>query len=239
MRLGREPDFVLRGASSVFRRITAFLLALRDFAFPPVCVGCNEQETGGGLVCESCLARLEQHALPIAATGRDALSHVRSLGPYAPPFSTLVHELKYRNRRSLAAVLGESLAGLLMSDGVLRGADVLAPIPLHPARLRERGYNQSQLLAEQVARPTRRDWADVLRRVKNTRAQVKIEDSDARRKNLEGAFALRPGTSVVDRKVILIDDVSTTGATLDSAAKTLQAAGAFRVYALVVARAKT
>jgi ComF family protein len=163
-----------------------------------------------------------------------SVSHVRALGHYTSPFSNLVHQLKYYDRRSLAPALGRPMAGLMMSDATLKRAELIVPIPLHPARFRERGYNQSQLLAEQVSQLTRVPWNDALKRVRNTRDQVNLKD-EARRKNLEGAFALRPEASVRNQKVLLIDDVATTGATLNSAAKALILAGATEVVALVVA----
>jgi ComF family protein len=234
----RNQELRTRNHLTLKRTLRYFLIALRDFIFPPVCLGCTEHETGHGLVCPQCLEQLERAPLPSnALPALQPVIHLRALGHYRPPFSNLVHELKYRNRRSLAPVLGKSLAGLLMSDGMLRNAELLVPVPLHPARLRERGYNQSQLLAEQIAQASRIPAADSLRRVRNTRAQVRLDD-DARQKNMAGAFALRPGAAVAGKKVILIDDVATTGATLSSAAQALKDAGAREVLALVVARAR-
>lgn len=199
-------------------------------------MGCEANEVADGLVCPDCLDRLNR--VPQADAGVPGISgivHVRNLGHYTPPHSSLVHELKYRNRRSIAQYLGVSLARLVLSDAMLKNADMLIPVPLHPARLRERGYNQSQLLAEQVSRLVRIPWADALRRVRNTRPQVTLDDK-AREKEVKGAFAARPETSVRGKKVVLVDDVSTTGATLASAAQALSEAGALQIYALVVAR---
>ncbi|MEO0107830.1 MAG: ComF family protein [candidate division WOR-3 bacterium] len=212
--------------------------SLRDFAFPPICLGCAERDVETGLVCPRCLERLR------LASGMPAPSlccqtiHVRALGPYAQPFSSLVHELKYRNRKSLTAVLGGPMARLLRSDAVLARANCLVPIPLHPARLRERGYNQSELLAQYVARETQVPVLPALRRVRNTKDQINLTTRQ-RRANLRGAFALNPDCSLAGQRVVLIDDVVTTGATLESAAQVLGQAQATEVSALVVAQIRT
>lgn len=165
------------------------------------------------------------------------VTHTRWLGHYAPPLRTLVHELKYRNRTKLAPLLGDALTSLMMTDGLLKQADLLVPIPLHPARLRERGYNQSELLARRVSQLTGIPISGALRRVKNTKPQARIEDDDeARKKNVKGAFAARSDAALRDKQVILIDDVTTTGATLDAAAQVLKQAGVRAVYALVIAQ---
>jgi ComF family protein len=223
--------------SSAFRAARFFYLSLRDFIFPPVCFGCGAREVPDALICQDCLNALYRYPLPVHGGKRDVITHIRSLGHYAPPFLSLVHELKYRNRTKLAPLLGDALTSLLMTDPVLKQADLLAPIPLHPARLRERGYNQSELLAQRVSRLTGIPTTDVLRRVKNTKSQARITDEKKRRDNLKGAFAVTATEALEDKQVLLIDDVTTTGATLEVAARALLAAGARTVHALVVAQA--
>lgn len=218
------------------RSLSLLGVALRDFLFPPVCLGCRQRETTTGLVCGSCLEELASHTTTQPRYDEvPGLSHIRSLGAYAPPFSTLVQEFKYRNRYALAPVLANPLAGLLLSDAMLKQADVLVPVPLHPARLRERGYNQSELLARAVAILAQRPWQNALRRIRNTKAQVQLDDL-TRQKNMEGAFAARADANLKGKWVLLIDDVSTTGATLASAASELRQAGAVGVSGLVIAR---
>ena len=223
--------------SATFRAARFFFLSLWDFIFPPVCFGCGERETENALICPECLKVLYRYPLPVHGGKTDAVAHVRSLGHYAPPFLSLVHELKYRNRTKLAPILGDALTSLLMTDPLLKQADLLAPIPLHPARLRERGYNQSELLARRVSQLTGIPISGALRRVKNTKSQARIVNPAKRRDNLKGAFAVDNDAALKDKHVLLIDDVTTTGATLDAAAQVLRVAGARTVYALVVAQA--
>jgi ComF family protein len=225
---------LMRDALRLARRALRFLvLSFRDFIFPPVCLGCDTNEVEDGLVCRQCVAALRLNPPPARNFAGSHITHTRSLGYYVPPFSTLVHQLKYYNRKALAGVLGQPMAGLVLSDGLLQAADVVVPIPLHPSRLRERGYNQARLLAEQVSITTRMPWLEALKRVKNTKDQVNLDDR-ARKANLEGAFELMPGADVRGKRVLLIDDVATTGATLGSAAQVLRQAGAADVLALVV-----
>lgn len=115
-------------------------------------------------------------------------------------------------------------------------AEVIVPVPLHSRRLRERGYNQSLLLAQQLAREAALPvLSDVLRRVKYTMSQTQL-DGNQRRQNVAGAFVCTEG--VRDKTVLLVDDVCTTGATLEASSRALKAGGASSVWALTLARAQ-
>jgi ComF family protein len=146
----------------------------------------------------------------------------------------LVHDLKYRHARSLAAWGGEVLYRSLSSRPVT--VDAIVPVPLAPRRQRERGYNQSELLGRELAAR----WGvpvetTVLRRVRETPPQVGKSAAE-RRANVRGAFACIEGAPVTDRRILLVDDVATTGATLNACAEPLKAAGATRVVGLVLAK---
>lgn len=232
--------------------ISFLVRALADFLFPPVCYGCDE-EIDSGLVCEACRLLLFTSELEVCPVcGRPCasaanpcgrcgiplpLERVRALGLYGQPFLGLVHALKYDQKTSLAPLLGRALAALARQDSLLAACDTVCAVPLHPARRRDRGYNQAQLLAEVVARETGMQLGDWLIRRRNTSTQTARHDDEARRKNLQGAFALRPGTNLAGRRVILVDDVMTSGATLGAAAEPLREAGAGVVCGLVIAAA--
>ncbi len=166
-----------------------------------------------------------------------SLSRVRALGFYAEPFRGLIHALKYEEKTSLAELLGRALAGLVLQDTELRQADLVCAVPLHQARMRERGYNQSELLARRVSAETGVAFADALLRRSNTPSQTSRSSIAQRRKNVKGAFRAKPGFDVTEARIILVDDVTTSGATLDEAAQTLLNAGAAEVMGLVVAAA--
>jgi ComF family protein len=172
--------------------------------------------------------------------GGRSVSHSRAAGPYDGSLRAIIHAFKYEGRRSLAA----GLAALMRAQGrdVLAGADCAVPVPLHWRRRRARGFNQAADLASHLGLPV---W-DVLRRVRGTRPQVDLPAAQ-RHRNVRGAFAVagmrwRPHRrlairrAVRDRTVLLVDDVSTTGATLAACARVLRAAGAREVRALTVAR---
>lgn len=236
----------------VYTRLKWLLRCLADFVFPPVCYGCDA-EIESGLICDSCRLLLYTSELDVCSRcGRPclpddrlcgncapplALSRIRALGLYAPPFRGLIHALKYQEKTALVPVLGGALALLVHQDIRLRQADGICAVPLHPARQRERGYNQAHLLAWEVARITGIPLVEPLARIRNTKSQTDQPNERARVENVRAAFRLKPGENVEGKRLILVDDVMTTGATLSSAAEELRKGGAVEVMGLVVAAA--
>ena len=154
----------------------------------------------------------------------------RAIGSYDGALRAIVHAFKYDGRRSLAARLG----ALMQARGadVLRGADAAVPVPLHPSRRRERGFDQASDLARHVGLPV----VHALRRVRATAVQASLAAA-RRHGNVRGAFAARSAAAALDgRIVVLVDDVSTTGATLEACARALAEAGVREVRALTAAR---
>jgi len=238
--------------SGPVRSFRLLLRSLGDFLFPPRCYGCDaEIETG--LLCENCHKRLFADRVDVCpACGRPLTGKaancgrcdypfspvkVRALGPYAPPYSSIIHALKYEGKTVLAAVLGQALVALAESDPDLSSADSLCPVPLHRSRMRERGFNQSDLLAREVAVGTGKELLQPLHRVRATRTQTRLEDDQARIRNVRRAFGLVPGVPLEGKRVVLVDDVTTSGATLDAVGRQLLKAGASSVFGLVVAAA--
>lgn len=145
-----------------------------------------------------------------------------------------IHELKYRNLKTIAPCLAELLADYLRSNPL--PGEVLVCVPLHPRRLRERGYNQSSLLARELGRRIGLPVIeDCLIRVRLAQPQVKAVNVEERRRNVAGAFVCRD-ERVRGKQVILIDDVCTSGATLESCAVALKSKGAMSVWGLTLAR---
>jgi ComF family protein len=224
--------------------------SVRDFVFPPICYGCDA-EADQGLVCEPCRLLLFTSELDVCPRcHRPALqpgarcdhcdhplclSRVRALGLYRPPFNKLVHAFKYSGKTKVGELLGTALALLVNQDTALRESEIVCPIPLHPARLRERGFNQSLLLAAAVSVGTGIRLEQAIVRCKNTPSQTTKIGPEERRRNLADAFALSDGADVKGKRVLLVDDVCTVGATLDSAGKVLLQAGAAEVMGAVVA----
>lgn len=145
-----------------------------------------------------------------------------------------IHQLKYHNLKALAAALAELLADYLVANPI--SFEILVPVPQHKKRLRERGYNQSRLLAEELSKRVKLPvMGDCLIRQQHSVPQARTAHVAERRSNVAGAFACG-NNRVRDKQVLLIDDVATSGATLGACATALKAGGAASVWGLVVAR---
>jgi ComF family protein len=211
---GRVLDTPSRGA------VCATCWSSLAFLTPPLCDRCG-YPVSASRVCTGC------HELP-------ALDLVRALGPYQGVLRDVLHALKYSGRRSTAPLLAQLL--LARCPEVLHGADAIVPVPLHPWRTWTRGFNQAALISTHLGVPMRR----LLRRRRHTSPQYGLS-ADQRRGNVAHAFTVssraRVQPSLVRSAVlVLVDDVCTTGATLDTCAGVLKAHGAREVRALVVAR---
>lgn len=197
---------------------------LLDLVAPRVCPACDGALPAGEAgFCGACAPLLD----PGERAGRAVAAYV-----YGGPMADAILALKYGGRAEHAAVLGRLLAERAVE--LAGSVDAVVPVPLHPARLRERGFNQSALLARPVASALAVPLVTSdLRRVRDTPPQASLT-AGARATNVRGAFlALRAPAS----RVLLVDDVRTTGATLEACARALRAAGARRVDALAYAQA--
>jgi ComF family protein len=215
--------------------------------FPSRCLGCGLR---GVELCEGCRAGLPwlpAEVCPICSTpsrlarichacrtAPPILDGTRAACRFEEPVRKAVHDLKYRGVRSRAALLAELIAEAL--DRRPLAIDLLIPVPLAPGRRRERGFNQSELIAHGVARPIGAPVAaSSLVRLRETPQQARLSGEE-RRENVAGAFGCPEPDTVIGRRIALVDDVMTTGATLTACAEALKLAGAARVYGLVVAR---
>jgi ComF family protein len=177
----------------------------------------------GGYICANC----ELHPPPY--------SGARSFGRYASELSRIIQELKFKGRRNLVGLVAPLLASVYFENWGREAFDLITPVPLHPKRKGDRGYNQSELLARALSRQIAIPFEHALLRRIPTVAQVGLTHAQ-RLENVRGAFECRNTLSVADKRILLIDDVFTTGATISSATKTLLDAGALRVSVLTVAR---
>jgi ComF family protein len=187
----------------------------------PLCPLCGRPQSSG-VLCPGCINWIAD------------IDGIRSPFRFDGTIRQAVHQLKYKNIRALAEPLARLLKEYLVIHPV--PGEVLIPVPLHPKRLRERGYNQSALLAGKLGKLTGLPVVeDILIRRLLTPPQAKTATVEERRTNVAGAFACT-GDSLRDRHIILIDDVSTSGATLNACAHALKDGGAASVWGLTVAR---
>ena len=159
----------------------------------------------------------------------------RSYAAYRGVLVRAVVLLKFERIDPLAAYFGEKVASVAQRDGL--SGDIVVPVPLHRTRERERGFNQAELIARQVAKRLQLPFKPVLLMRTKARPDKHILSNDERWRIVRGAFATRPGSQVDNKRVLLLDDVMTTGATLDACAGALLEAGAKSVIGLTVARA--
>lgn len=221
---------------------------LLDLLFPARCVNCSQS---GSALCESCFTSIQpvnapfcqrcghplyaaRAACPECRAHPRLITNIRSACWHEGAVREAIHALKYKRRRDVAPALARLLAAQLASENA--PFELITSVPLHPARELERGYNQAELLAEQTARVMRSTYVRTLKRTRATADQIGLSAVE-RRANVHAAF-VSTGNAVAGKNVVLIDDVCTTGATLDACAAALFANHARAVYGLTVARAR-
>jgi ComF family protein len=221
--------------------------AALDLLFPQKCIGCGEE---GDILCRACRKSLPQIVNPICPKcGRPQSSPIlcpgclnwpghidgiRSPLKFDGVVREAIHQLKYKNLRSLAQPLALLLQDYLQKNPL--PAQFLVPVPLHAKRIKERGYNQSELLARELGKLVRLPVVnDALIRSRYVLPQAKTTSVEERRRNVKQAFNC-VNSQFLGASVLLIDDVSTSGATLDACATALKSSGATSVWGLVLAR---
>lgn len=229
---------------------------LADALFPPTCLGCGRR---GTWCCAACLASLtfprtlkcpaceksnDLGAFCQSCQGGRVLNGLWHAQPYGHPLvRTMVRAFKFDGLTELADTLGKLLAATLTTYAlppawhkVPREHWYLTPVPLHSKRARTRGFNQSVLLADELAASSGLSLRPALTRQQPTAPQSEIKNDGARLQNVAGAFSLVRGAGVAGNAFILVDDVYTSGATMEECAKVLKNAGATEVWGLTVAK---
>lgn len=218
-----------------------------DWFYPPTCGGC---ERTGERWCSECQQQVEKITGPICPRCglpqrgnrlcstcraiRPEFDQLRSWGVYKGPLRLAIHKLKYRRDLGLAEPLANHLAHMLASTNW--NVDLITCVPLNNLREKERGYNQSKEIARPLALQLRKPFHPrVIQRIRDTVSQVGLT-AEERSQNVHGAFRAQK-SSVTGKNVLLVDDVATTGATINACASALREAGAAHVYGLTVARA--
>jgi len=236
--------------------MTQFFRPFLDLLFPPSCLSCGLSLPSSRvpLFCQDCFSRLRFISSPLCPccgrlfqngaggdhfcgpclTQKRHFRAARALLLYEDPIKPLIQQLKYHKKTfclpSLAALMASSPNAFANED-----VELILPVPLHKKKLRQRGFNQAQLLAESFFPRDLRLKADILFRIKETTAQTGLS-GDERRRNMGNAFAVPAPEAVRGKRILLIDDVFTTGTTVNECAKTLLKAGASDILVLTLAR---
>ena len=208
---------------------SAILERVKDLLWPRTCAvrDCGRRcDRPGRYICSRCYEALPWHD-----------EFPKSALAYLDPVPELVGDYKFHGATDLTEDFADALVAAFRKKHVASEVDVVVPVPLHPARLRERGYNQAQLLAEAFAgRINRVCDVSALVRVRNTKHQSRCS-GDERLDNVKGAFRVEAPSRIRGRTIVLVDDVMTTGATTEECVSALTAGGAFRVVPFVLAKA--
>jgi ComF family protein len=243
-------------------RIVHFFLDLKDaildLIYPQSCPICQRPlEKGIKEVCEKCWNTLASLPAPFCPYCKSFLEHddplsehlcpslnksedrkilaVRSLGTFDEYYQKLVHRFKYDKKIPLGRRLAQFLGEMIAKDRYLSSYDQVIPVPLHRTRQRERGFNQSAILAEGISQEANLSLIKgILKRKRNTKDQTYL-NAQQRSENVKGAFVVSQPEEVSDKKIILVDDVTTTGATLNECAEMLRKAGAKEIFAVTLA----
>ena len=233
------------------------LEAAVSLLYPPLCTICGRSISAGEYLCDQCEAKAVRIVAPFcekcsepfegSITGAFTCANCAHRTIYFDAavaayrgrgiVRQIIHEFKYGHQIHLRHLVARWLNAAL-DDERLRGRrfDVIVPVPLHPARQRERGFNQANLLAELLSTQTSIPSRPLLERIRYTNTQTALDRAE-RIENLHNAFRLRKNADVRDLRVLLVDDVLTTGSTLSECARVLKRAGALSVHAATAARA--
>jgi ComF family protein len=244
------------------RHIQSLVGDVVDLVYPTTCAVCSTHFHGRDPLCSDCLSDLqrqcEEASCPCCAKplvragdpcpycegkGEPNFERIVRLTVYADPVRHLIYQMKFHRRWPLAEFLADQLLRQMAVRELLAAGDCLVPVPLHPLRQMSRGFNQAEVLARRLAagtphsigRASRMRLVQPLIRLRNTELQTKVHSRVRRERNVREAFGLVAPRKIADRHVVIVDDITTTGATLQAVARALKPAKPASLSALVVA----
>lgn len=214
---------------------------LMRLVYPVKCMVCEKvlREDNPTCLCQPCKNELKRYGRGFWKN-RDLpdVDSIFSAFHYSDGVETAIHTFKFKNHPKLSETISILLYEELIRFGQIPDFDYIVPVPMHPRKKRQRGYNQSELIAKQIAPYLKSDVrTDILEKTRYTNPQSKLKRKD-RINNLEGAFSLCSGASIEGRNILLVDDVLTTGTTINTCAKILKDGGASFIHVLVIAIAE-
>ncbi|MFH1782895.1 MAG: ComF family protein [Candidatus Omnitrophota bacterium] len=233
--------------------------SLIDLLYPPICQVCEEKiESGSSALCENCSKRIEERLPPFCEkcgkelfgearehelcldckTSKVYLDRARSILHYNEPLKKIIHNLKYKKMTSSLKDLVDIAVAFIRKNNFSSNCDIITSIPMHPARFFKREINLSSLLAKQIAKTINKPYCEgILKKIKLSTPQSYLK-REKRIKNIKGSFSIdkTKAHAIIDKNVLLIDDLYTTGSTLNECAKMLKSSGSKKVEALTIAR---
>ena len=224
-----------------------------DVLFPPICVNCKKPlDKDEQIVCQRCISKIRLNTTLFCPVCRARLAENKKICHFDCQYllgaagnyddlilQNLIQAFKYKSVKSLAPVLTDLMLQYIshLSLVISHLSFIVVPVPLYPRRERERGFNQAELIAKNLAEKLNLEFCGALLRVKATKPQVKTKDSEERAKNVDGCFKIIRPEFIEGKNIILIDDVFTSGATMNEAVKVLKQNNARKILALVIAKA--
>ena len=215
--------------------MTSYWTAFLDFIYPPKCPACKGQVREQGAWCHACLPQiLAPRKVNLLKHGLKDLDSCQVVCQYTGVLKRLIHDMKFRQQEKYAIYLRWLLQQNMTGDE-FTSLHYVIPVPLHKKRLRERGYNQAEAIFKNWARESKFSWRpELLQRNRYTIPQWELNLSE-RKANMKDAFFISRPEMIKNQKIILVDDILTTGVTLEECAKVLKQAGAKSVQGLVIA----
>jgi ComF family protein len=223
-----------------------------DLLFPKVCFGCDIRLQGkekilcsdceGSLqfltgVCEICGSPENPSDCPVCNSNKFVFDKARSVYIFSKTVQNLIHELKYNEMKRIAKYMGEYVSEYLHLFQPFGNVDIIAPVPLHMVKKRARGFNQAEFLSKEISGHV--NWLHIPKLVLRNRftdTQTKLNRKQ-RQENVSDAFTLNPKFEIQNKNILIVDDVFTTGATVNSICKLLKKNHAAKIYVLTIARA--
>lgn len=225
--------------------------SILDILFPPICLHCRKALITDEYLCETCFNSIQLNTSLFCPVCRLRLAENKKICGHAnyllgaavnydnPVFRDLIHYFKYESFENLAPLLGETLLKYIENCKLKIDNFIIVPIPLHRVKEKYRGFNQSKLLAKNIGAYFNLEIIDALKRVKNTKPQAQFKNSEQRIKNVKDCFVMNEFAinAVKNKNILLIDDVFTTGTTINEAIRILKQKRARKIIALVLAKA--
>ena len=228
------------------------LNAFMDLLFPRICFGCDIRlQCKEKILCSDCESSLQfltgvcklcgspenPSDCPVCNSNEFVFDKARSVFIFSKTVQNLIHELKYNEMKRITKYLGKYVSEYLHLFQPFENIDIIAPVPLHKVKKRARGFNQAEFLSKEISRYV--NWQHIphlILRNRFTDTQTKLNRKQ-RQENVSGAFALNTKFNILNKNILIVDDVFTTGATVNSISKLLKKNHAGKIYVLTIARA--